>query len=230
MREGPRPGPGGEGLKAPVPRPLGLPIAREGIPFILAGLLSGLLLLPLSSSAGGLLLGFGIFCCFFFRDFERNTPQGDRLVVSPADGKVIEIAQVSEPSFIGGPAQRISIFMSVFDGHVNRAPVSGRVAYRYYSPGEFHMAFVDKASELNEQLSLGLEYGDQRYLVRQIAGWVARRIVCYAELGDELKCGSRYGMIRFGSRVDLFLPVSTSISVRVGDRVRAGETVLGEVS
>ncbi|MBI3744675.1 MAG: phosphatidylserine decarboxylase family protein [Chloroflexi bacterium] len=211
-------------------KPLGLPIAREGVPFILGGLLSGLLLFNLSCWLGCLLLGFGVFCCFFFRDFERNTPAGDKLVVSPADGKVIEIAEVNESSFIGGPAQRISIFMSVFDGHVNRSPVSGRVAYRYYSPGEFHMAFVDKASELNEQLSLGIEYGGNRLLVRQIAGWIARRIVCYAVVTDELKCGTRYGMIRFGSRVDLFLPPSTSLTVRVGDRVRAGETVLGEVS
>lgn len=211
-------------------RPMGLPIAREGVPFILGGLLAGFLFLPVSSWFGGFLLAFGVFCCFFFRDFERNTPAGDRLIVSPADGKVIDISEVQEPSFLGGPALRVSIFMSVFDGHVNRAPVSGKIAYRYYSPGEFHAAFVDKASELNEQLSVGIEYGKQRCLVRQIAGWIARRIVCNAEVGDDVVCGVRYGMIRFGSRVDLFLPPATPLTIRVGDRVRAGETVLGEVA
>ncbi len=210
--------------------PLGLPIAREGLPFILIGLLAGICLYPLSSWLGGLLLVFGLFSVFFFRDLERNVPLGDTLIVSPADGKVIEIVEVSEPSFLGGPAQRLSIFLSVFDGHINRAPIAGRVAYRYYCPGEFHAAFLDKASEQNEQLSIGLEKGEFRCLVRQIAGLIARRIVCRSEVGDDLDCGERYGLIRFGSRVDLFLPPGTSISVGPGDRVRAGETVIGEIS
>lgn len=211
-------------------RPLGLPLAREGVPFVLGGLLPGVLMLPVLPSLGGLFVAFGLFAAFFFRDFERNVPDGAKLIVSPADGTVIGIDEVHEPTFLGGPATRVSIFMSVFNVHVNRAPVTGRVCYKYYSPGEFHVAFVDKASELNEQLSMGLEFGGQRCLVRQIAGWVARRIVCRAEVGDELACGERFGLIRFGSRVDLFLPRETAVTVVVGDKVRAGETVLGEAA
>ena len=170
-----------------------------------------------------------LWVAYFFRDPERTGRRGDRVVVCPADGKLIMITQVDEPAFIHGKAIRLSIFMNVFDVHVNRYPVSGRVAYRHYNPGKFLNAAAEKSSLENEQSTIGIESDSQKVMVRQIAGLIARRIVTYPELGDTVQQGNRLGIIRFGSRVDVFLPIGSTILAKLGDRTVAGTTVLAEL-
>ena len=167
---------------------------------------------------------------YFFRDPERTGERGDNLVVSPADGLVVLITDVQEPSFIAGTSTRISIFMNVFNVHVNRYPVSGTVRYLQYNKGLFLNAAHDKASLDNEQMSVGIESGSRRILVRQIAGLIARRIVNYARQGASATQGTRMGLIRFGSRVDVFIPTGSALRVKVGDRTVAGTTVLAELT
>ena len=171
-----------------------------------------------------------VWVMWFFRDPERDWALGEDLILAPADGKVVSVGEVDEPSFLGGMAVRISIFMNVFDCHVNRYPVGGTVEYRFYNPGKFLNAAGDKASLDNEQASLGLRGPRGPVLVRQIAGLVARRIVTDARPSARCEQGARLGMIRFGSRVDVFLPVEQRATPRVaeGDRVRAGVTILAE--
>jgi phosphatidylserine decarboxylase len=164
----------------------------------------------------------------FFRDPHRAGDRGAHLVVAPADGKVVSIVEVYEPSFMTASSQRISIFMNVFDVHVNRYPVDGTVAYRHYNPGKFGHAGTEKSSQDNEQSSIGLDTSRGRVLVRQIAGLVARRIVTDHAVGTPVRQGDRLGMIRFGSRVDLFVPSDATILVRVGDRTQAGVTVVAQ--
>ena len=166
----------------------------------------------------------------FFRDPERAWSRGPRLIVAPADGKVVSVIEVDEPAFFGGRAQRISIFMNVFDCHVNRYPTDGTVAYRHYNPGAFGHAGAEKASLSNEQSSVGLTTSANKVLVRQIAGLIARRIVTDHPVGTTVHQGQRLGMIRFGSRVDLFLPLGTRVLARVGDTTRVGVTVVAEWS
>ncbi len=170
-----------------------------------------------------------LWVAYFFRDPERVGDRGDGLAVSPADGKVIMITEVEEPSFMRGTALRISVFMNVFDVHVNRYPVNGKVAYLNYNEGKFINAARDKASLENEQMSVGIESGPHRVLTRQIAGLIARRIVTYSQMGDSAVQGERMGIIRFGSRVDVFLPAGSRPLVKVGDRAAAGVTVLAEL-
>jgi phosphatidylserine decarboxylase len=169
------------------------------------------------------------FCLWFFRDPERVAPGDDRLVVSPADGKVIDVRAVASPELLGAPATRISIFMSPLNVHVNRSPVAGRIETVRHTEGRFHAAFADKASDDNERTAVVLNGGGRRYLVVQIAGALARRIICRRGQGDALARGERYGLIMFGSRVDLYLPPDVSIRVQQGARVRAGLTVVGEI-
>jgi phosphatidylserine decarboxylase len=166
----------------------------------------------------------------FFRDPERSWSRGERLIVAPADGKVVSVIEVDEPAFLLGRALRVSIFMNVFDCHVNRYPTDGTVAYRHYNPGEFGHAAAEKSSLSNEQASVGLTAPRGKLLIRQIAGLVARRIVTDHEVGTAVHQGERLGMIRFGSRVDLFLPLDTRVLVHVGDTTRVGVTVVGEWS
>jgi phosphatidylserine decarboxylase len=166
----------------------------------------------------------------FFRDPERAWVVGERLIVAPADGKVVSVLETDEPAFQGGRAVRISIFMNVFDNHVNRYPVSGVVAYRHYNAGKFGHAAAEKSSLANEQSSVGVNAAPGKVLVRQIAGLVARRIVTDHGVGTTVRQGQRLGMIRFGSRVDLFLPVGTRTLVHTGDTTRAGITVVAEWS
>jgi phosphatidylserine decarboxylase len=173
-------------------------------------------------------LALSVWVIAFFRDPERAWSIGERLVVAPADGKVVSVAEADEPAFLGGRALRISIFMNVFDCHVNRYPVGGTVAYRHYNPGKFGHAAAEKSSLDNEQSSVGVATAQGKVLVRQIAGLIARRIVTDHEVGTTVRQGQRLGMIRFGSRVDLFLPVGTRTLVRTGDTTRAGVTVVAE--
>jgi phosphatidylserine decarboxylase len=204
-------------------------IAPEGWPFIGVALLVALALagfrlwVPLAIWTPVLL-----WVMAFFRDPVREGPRGERLLLAPADGQVVSVVRVEEPSFLGGEAIRISIFMNIFNVHVNRYPASGTVAYRAYNPGKFLNAAEEKASLDNEQASLGLTTPRGPVLVRQIAGLLARRIVTDAEVGDTAVQGARMGLIRFGSRVDLFVRPDATPRVAVGDRTRAGQTVVAE--
>jgi phosphatidylserine decarboxylase len=179
---------------------------------------------------GFALLIIAIWVASFFRDPERTAAEsGERVVISPADGKVVLITEVDEPTFMKGRAKRVSVFMNVFNVHVNRYPVSGVVQHVQATPGKFMNAIAENASLENEQTSVGIEAGSNRILVRQIAGLIARRIHTYSRVGDQAKQGERMGMIRFGSRVDVFLPLDATVRVKVGDIAFAGVTVLGEL-
>ncbi|MGH7560088.1 MAG: phosphatidylserine decarboxylase family protein [Gemmatimonadales bacterium] len=202
-------------------------VAPEGWPFILgawivAAVLAWLQVWP----AFALWLPAAIWVLAFFRDPVRNGPRGDDLVIAPADGKVVSVIPIDEPAFLRGQATRVSIFMNVFDVHVNRYPAGGRIVYRHYMQGRFLNAMAEKASADNEQCSIGLETRGGRILVRQIAGLVARRIVTDHGEGTEVAQGQRMGLIRFGSRVDVFVPPQATVSVRPGDTTRAGLTVV----
>ena len=167
-----------------------------------------------------------LFMAFFFRDPERKIPEGRGIFVSPADGKVILITDVYEKDYLKSESKEISIFMSPFNVHVNRAPCDGKVSVVKYSPGKFLAAYRDDASIRNENIVMVLDGEKDRVLVRQVAGFVARRAVCRAKVGDFLKRGERYGIIKFGSRLDVFLPKDARVTVRLGDKVKAGETII----
>jgi len=162
----------------------------------------------------------------FFRDPDRRPPPGDHLILAPADGKIIKVQKVREPEFLKSDATMISIFMSPLNVHVNRNPVTGIVRHYRYVEGEFFAAFEDKASEKNEQTIIGIESSGGAVLMKQIAGFVARRIVCTLNPGDTVRAGERFGMIRFGSRVDVFIPLSAQVLATEGMKAVAGETVL----
>jgi phosphatidylserine decarboxylase len=176
-----------------------------------------------------LVLLVAVWVAYFFRDPERAGERGERLVVAPADGKVVLITDVDEPAFLGGRATRVSIFMNVFSVHVNRYPVSGTVGYVKYSQGKFLNAAAVESSDENEQMSVGVDTGRYRVLVRQIAGLIARRIVTYSREGEKVHQGDRMGLIRFGSRVDVFVPQGSAVRVKLGELTSAGITVLAEL-
>ncbi len=207
-------------------------IAREGYPFIalfgfvtLVFALLGWVVLTL------LLLFLTLFTTYFFRNPERVIPVGEDLLIAPADGKVIFVGEVQEDRYFKERVTKVSIFMSVFNVHVNRVPCDGKVLDMYYNKGGFVNASYDKASESNEQAGILLETpGGSKILFVQIAGLIARRIVTYPVIGDLLQRGVRYGLIRFGSRVDIYLPKTAEVTVTLGEHTVAGETVLGTLS
>ncbi len=207
-------------------------IAREGYPFILfsgfATLIFALLSIDTAALAG---LAATCFITWFFRDPARIIPGQPNGLVAPADGKVIRIEEIDDNRFTGARAIKVSIFMNIFNVHVNRIPCTGTVEQVLLTPGRFYSADSDKAALHNEYCALLVrtETG-QVYGVVQVAGLIARRIVCRAEQGDRVVTGSRYGMIRFGSRVDLYLPPATRLHVNAGDKVRAGETLLATLA
>lgn len=201
-------------------------VAPEGRPFIIGAWLLVLLLGWLFPWGLLLWLPVAVWVVAFFRDPVREGPRGDNVVIAPADGKVVGVLEVDEPSFVGGRATRISIFMNVFNVHVNRYPASGTVAYRHYHAGRFGHAADEKASLDNEQSSVGLVTARGKILVRQIAGLVARRIVTDHEVGTVARQGDRMGIIRFGSRVDVFLPPGARAKVAVDQMTQAGVTVV----
>jgi phosphatidylserine decarboxylase len=203
-------------------------LAPEGRPVVLGAWAVAAALALLSWWWAALLwLPLAIWTIVFFRDPPRHGPRGEDLIVAPADGRVVSIIPVDEPDFLHEAATRISIFMNVFNVHVNRYPVSGRVLYRRYTRGTFGHAMAEKASASNEQCSIGLQAARGKVLVRQIAGSLARRIVTDHREGAEVRQGDRLGMIRFGSRVDLFVPRSVEVLVQEGAKTLAGVTLVG---
>jgi phosphatidylserine decarboxylase len=210
--------------------------AREGRPFMLiaaaatAATVAMAVRSPVAAWAAAPVAALAFLIFYFFRDPERHIPDEPGLVLAPGDGKVIEIVEVQETSFFEGPCRRISIFLSIFNVHVQRAPTSGSVAHRAYNPGGFAVAWHPKASEKNEQASVGVVTDSGRLLVRQIAGLIARRIITYPEEGQILDRGERIGLIRFGSRVDLFIPLEWPVECAVGDRAVGGTTVMARQS
>lgn len=210
-------------------RAVGVPIVKEGFPFV--GIAAGVTLLAgwlgwlvVAVVAGGLT----VFTAWFFRNPARVIPQGPRLVVAPGDGTVIAIEEEFEPRFIKDRSVRLSIFLNVFDVHVNRIPCEGVVEHIQYQPGAFLVASKPEATLKNEQNALFLRTAEgAKVLCVQVAGLIARRIVCWLSPGDRVARGERFGLIRFGSRMDTFVPLGTDMKVAVGDRVKGGETIIG---
>jgi phosphatidylserine decarboxylase len=210
------------------------PVHPEGYPFVGASAVAALILFWLWTPLGWLAAIATLWCAYFFRDPSRVTPMCDGIVVAPADGRVSQVVDAVPPKELGlgdGPLPRISIFMSVFDCHINRSPVAGRIERIVYRPGKFISADLDKASEVNERnaIVIATETG-QRVAVIQIAGLVARRIVSFAREQENLRTGQRIGMIRFGSRVDVYLPEGTHALTGEGQTAVAGETVLADLT
>jgi phosphatidylserine decarboxylase len=207
------------------------PIVKEGYRYIavlaLITLVVALTLNPYWSIIPGVLLAF---ITFFFRNPERMIPSDDILVMSPADGKVMGVNEVYDDEFLNEVGTKVTIFLSVFDVHVNRSPVAGEVKYQQYTCGRFRPAYKESAGCENERHSIGLENDHMRVLVTQIAGILARRIVSWVTLGSVLTKGERYGMIKFGSCTEVIMPKTVEIMVKKGDRVKGGETVIGRLS
>jgi phosphatidylserine decarboxylase len=214
-------------------------IAREGysnIAFVLLfgigiSILAGLYLhYSLAYIVYGIALALTIFILFFFRDPDRETPQDESLIVSPADGKVVMVKEVEEDIYIKGKATQISIFLSPLNVHVNRVPATGTIEYVKYHPGVYLMAWDERASSMNERADFGLNLDSGvRIFFRQITGFLARRIVYSITEADHVKAGSRFGMMKFGSRMDVLLPEGIQVTVKEGDRTVAGESILGKV-
>ena len=210
------------------------PMHPEGRRFVAIFAAVTLLLFVFWEPLGWIGVGLTVWCYYFFRDPKRISPQREGLVLSPADGRVSLIEPAIPPAELGlppVPLTRVSVFMSVFDCHVSRAPVAGRVAAVAYRPGKFFNASLDKASEDNERNAIAIEMPDGRMIaVVQIAGLVARRILCFAAVDDRLAMGERFGLIRFGSRLDVYLPEGSAPLVAPGQLMTAGETVLADLA
>ena len=205
-------------------------ISREGVRWFLGLLFLSCLLLAFSKFAAGLALLCGVLASLFFRVPRRVAPQEPGFILSPADGKIVAVDDVQEDYFLGGMSKRISIFLSILDVHMNYAPVDGVIDCVEYRKGQFRWAFEPKASDLNENQRIGISGPSGRLLLRQIAGAVARRIVLFKKTKQPVKRGEIIGMIRFGSRVEIYIPASAALKVRVGERVAGGLTVLAHTA
>jgi phosphatidylserine decarboxylase len=204
-------------------------MAKEGLPFlipvVLLAIILGLMGWTVWMSLG---IFFSLFIAYFFRNPKRKIPDLQNVILSPADGRIVHVGECQEERFLKEKTLKVSIFMSLFDVHLNRTPISGKVIERNYLPGRFLVASLEKSSLLNEQNAMILEAEDRfKILLVQIAGFVARRIVCYAKAGDSMRKGEIFGLIRFGSRVDLYLPIVVKSIVRVGQHVKGGESIIG---
>ena len=212
-------------------RAIGIPIAREGLPFV--GVTSGAAALGWGLGFGasaGALGALALFTAWFFRNPKRVVPTDPRGIVSPGDGKIVGIHEEFESRYVKDRAIRISIFLNVFDVHINRIPCQGTVEEMRYQPGQFLAANKPGATLQNEQNALMIRTAEGLKVVCvQVAGLIARRIVCWTSLGEAVNRGERFGLIRFGSRVDLFIPADSELSVQIGDRVKGGETLLGRL-
>jgi phosphatidylserine decarboxylase len=217
-------------------------IAREGYPFLIFSLIGAIILYAVSTTAHDywliiwrtlsvIVFLFALFTAYFFRDPERTVPYDDTAFLSPADGTIIDIREVEEPLYLKEKVKRVSIFMSPFNVHINRTPITGVIDFVHYHPGKFLSAFKEKASLDNESILVGFkaQRDSQRIAVKLIAGLIARRIVFNKKEGAALRQGERIGMIRFGSRAELFCPLTTEIRVKNGDKVSGGLTVIGVI-
>ena len=217
-------------------------IAREGYPFLIFSLLGAIILYAVSTTAHDywliicrtlsvIVFLFALFTAYFFRDPERTVPYDDTAFLSPADGTIIDIREVAEPLYLKDKVKRVSIFMSPFNVHINRTPITGVIDFVHYHSGKFLSAFKEKASLDNESILVGFkaQRDSQKVAVKLIAGLIARRIVFNKKEGDTLRQGERIGMIRFGSRAELFCPLTTEIRVKNGDKVSGGLTVIGVI-
>lgn len=205
------------------------PIARDSWPYLtVLAVLSGItyLIWPWLVLVPAVLF---LFVVYFFRNPERRIPADETVLVSPADGVVMDIERVLEDRFLEGESIRIRIFLSIFNVHINRVPMSGTVVYRDYRPGQMLPAFKSHASEVNEKNFVGIENSQLRILVTQVTGFVARRIVCWVKTGDQVERGERFGLIKFGSCTELFLPPHVEVAVKPGEKVVGGVTVMGLV-
>ncbi|MDA8235837.1 MAG: phosphatidylserine decarboxylase family protein [Clostridia bacterium] len=205
-------------------------IAKEGFPYIvLLAVITALVFIfsPWIAIAPGLLT---IFVTYFFRNPHRVIPQDTSLLVSPADGVVMEVTEIDEDRFIKDKAKRVTIFLSVFNVHLNRTPIEGRVAYREYRPGRMVPAYKSHAADVNETNYVGIENDKLKVLVSQITGLIARRIVCWVETGEKVKRGDLFGLIKFGSCTEIMVPLNVEILVKKGDKVKGGETIIGRLS
>jgi phosphatidylserine decarboxylase len=199
-------------------------MVKDGYKFAAAPLVVGIIGVVLHWNwLGGVLIFLGVFVLFFFRDPERLAPQDPDTIVSPADGRIMEVVEESRDS---KPGRRISVFLSIFDVHVNRSPVAGRITAIEYRTGKFYAAMRGRASAENEQNAFFVQSDRGEVVFKQIAGWVARRIVCWKSVGDSVLRGERIGMIRFGSRMDIWLPEAAEILVRPGQHVAGGTSIL----
>ena len=214
-------------------------IAKEGIVFIFLALFLTVVFYAVSLELNSKLFYavsvlfalLTLFITFFFRDPNRTFENKKGLLVSPADGKVLYVKNIGYHDFLGTETVKIAIFLNVFDVHINRVPSDGIVNYVKYNPGKFHVASVDKASELNEQTEIGMTTTDgQKIICKQIAGYIARRIVCRLTENQKVTAGERFGLIRFGSRTELFVPSNAKINIKAGDKVVGSETIIGQLA
>ncbi|MBF0224783.1 MAG: phosphatidylserine decarboxylase family protein [Desulfobacterales bacterium] len=210
------------------PNQSGFNIAKPGYPYITAGVFATAIFAIIHFTLFAFISIIAtFFCCWFFRDPDRVIPTEPEVIISPADGKIIK-NEISECPFIEGKFQKVSIFMNVFNVHVNRIPFGGVIKKIIYLPGKFFSANLDKASEENEQNALIINTTNEKTIcVVQIAGLVARRIICYIASDDEVKQGTRYGMICFGSRLDVYMPLDANITAKIGEKVKAGTSIIG---
>ncbi|MBO8138088.1 MAG: phosphatidylserine decarboxylase family protein [Desulfotomaculum sp.] len=205
------------------------PIAQEGWLYLAVLAAVGIVFYLFNPYLAVFPLILFLFVAFFFRNPKRVIPQDQNAVISPADGVILSVDEVEEERYINGKALRVTIFLSLFNVHINRSPVEGEVQYRYYRPGRFFPAFKGHASELNEKSYLGINTGRWRVVVTQVTGFIARRIVCWANVGDKLNRGEIFGLIKFGSCTELFLPLETELLVKPKDKVKGGETIIGRL-
>lgn len=204
-------------------------IAREGFPYIIVLLILTILATLLNPIIAIMPLILLIFVAFFFRNPQRTIPEEDNILVSPADGVVMEITEVFEDRFLHTHAVKVSIFLSVFNVHLNRAPIEGTIKYRAYRAGKFIPAFKSHASDINEKNYVGIENNKIKILVNQVTGFIARRIVCWVNANDKISRGDLFGMIKFGSCTEIIVPLNVDISVKKGDKVVGGETIIGRI-
>lgn len=204
-------------------------IRKESLPYIIIlGIISiiSFYFVPLLAIIPFIFL---LFVIYFFRDPRRTISSNESQFLSPADGRVMEITEINEDSFIKGKAIKVSIFLSIFNVHINRSPISGTIKYSSYRPGKYLPAFKSHASEINERNTIGIENDRTKVLVHQITGFVARRIVCWSKKGDILTQGNKFGLIKFGSCTEIIVPFDVDIKVKVGDIVRGGITIIGVI-
>ena len=206
------------------------PIVKEGIQIAFYFISGAIIAFLLGTEILGFIFVFlGCFVLYFFRNPGRVPPEGDDLILSPADGMIIEIQKVNENKYLKADSVRVSIFLSIFNVHVNRSPISGNIKYFEYQKGKFLVASGKEASDKNEKNIIGIKGNKFDILVYQITGLIARRVIFWLNLEENVHAGERIGLMKFGSRMDVFCPINTNLKVNIGDKVRAGESVLGVV-